>query len=144
MDMKLLIVNGPNLNLLGIREPEIYGHDTWQDIFLSMKSRFSGRVELHDCQSNHEGEIIDVLQRAHSEGFSGVVLNAAAFSHYSIAIADTIAAITIPVVEVHMSNVYARETFRHTSVIAPVCVGSIVGFGVDSYRLAIEALLNKV
>lgn len=142
--MKLLVVNGPNLNMLGTREPEIYGSATWDDMFLSIKSRFSGRVELHACQSNHEGDIIDILQRASSEGFSGVILNAAAYSHYSIAIADAIAAITIPVVEVHMSNVYARESFRHTSVIAPVCIGSITGFGVDSYCLAVEALLNRI
>lgn len=140
--MKLLIVNGPNLNLLGSRQPDVYGHTTWNDAFSAMKSRFSGRVDLCDYQSNHEGDIIDVIQRAEADGFVGIVLNAGAFTHYSIAVADAVAAVNIPVVEVHISNIYDREEYRRKSMISPVCAGSIVGFGLFSYNLAVEALMN--
>ncbi len=135
---KILIINGPNLNLLGKREPEIYGKSTFNEYFDLLKERFD--VELSYFQSNIEGEIIDKL---HEVGFSydGIVLNAGAYTHTSIAIADAIKAITSPVVEVHISNVFARESFRQHSFLSPVCIGVISGFGLKSYELAIKALL---
>lgn len=139
---RILVLNGPNLNLLGTREPQIYGYTTMDDIIEDLQNRFSG-IEIKYFQSNSEGEIIDKL---HAVGFDsqciGVALNAGAYTHTSLAIADAIAAIKTPVVELHISNVHARESIRHTSLISPVCRGVIAGFGVDSYRLAIEAILN--
>lgn len=139
---RILVLNGPNLNLLGTREPQIYGYTTMDDVIEDLQSRFSG-IEIEYFQSNCEGEIIDKL---HAVGFDsqciGVALNAGAYTHTSLAIADAIAAIKTPVVELHISNVHARESIRHTSLISPVCRGLIAGFGVDSYRLAIEAILN--
>ncbi|MDE6526577.1 MAG: type II 3-dehydroquinate dehydratase [Muribaculaceae bacterium] len=136
-----LILNGPNLNLLGRREPEIYGHDTLDDINRSIAAMLADGESLEARQFNGEGDIIDAL---HQAGFDadcvGIVLNAGAYTHYSYAIADAIAAIEVPVVEVHISNVHAREDFRRKSVIAPVCAGTISGFGADSYRLALTAL----
>ena len=134
--------HGPNLNLLGVREPEIYG-DTSMEAYIDSLRQRHPRVELDYFQSNHEGAIIDQL---HAVGFDnavdGIVLNAGAYTHTSLAIADAIAAIQTPVVEVHISNVNAREEIRHRSLIAPVCRGVIAGFGMDSYRLAIEALIG--
>ena len=134
---RILVLNGPNLNLLGTREPQIYGYTTMDDVIEDLQSRFSG-IEIEYFQSNSEGEIIDKL---HAVGFDsqciGVALNAGAYTH-----TDAIAAIKTPVVELHISNVHARESIRHTSLISPVCRGVIAGFGVDSYRLAIEAILN--
>ncbi len=139
---RILVLNGPNLNLLGTREPQIYGYTTMDDVIEDLQSRFSG-IEIEYFQSNSEGEIIDKL---HAVGFDsqciGVALNAGAYTHTSLAIADAIASIKTPVVELHISNVHARESIRHTSLISPVCRGVIAGFGVDSYRLAIEAILN--
>lgn len=139
---RILVLNGPNLNLLGTREPQIYGYTTMDDVIEDLQSRFSG-IEIEYFQSNCEGEIIDKL---HAVGFDsqciGVALNAGAYTHTSLAIADAIAAIKTPVVELHISNVHARESIRHTSLISPVCRGVIAGFGIDSYRLAIEAILN--
>lgn len=139
---RILVLNGPNLNLLGTREPQIYGYTTMDDVIEDLQSRFSG-IEIEYFQSNCEGEIIDKL---HAVGFDsqciGVALNAGAYTHTSLAIADAIATIKTPVVELHISNVHARESIRHTSLISPVCRGVIAGFGVDSYRLAIEAILN--
>lgn len=139
---RILVLNGPNLNLLGTREPQIYGYTTMDDVIEDLQSRFSD-IEIEYFQSNSEGEIIDKL---HAVGFDsqciGVALNAGAYTHTSLAIADAIAAIKTPVVELHISNVHARESIRHTSLISPVCRGVIAGFGVDSYRLAIEAILN--
>ena len=139
---RILVLNGPNLNLLGTREPQIYGYTTMDDVIEDLQSRFSG-IEIEYFQSNCEGEIIDKL---HAVGFDsqciGVALNAGAYTHTSLAIADAIAAIKTPVVELHISNVHARESIRHTSLISPVCRGVLAGFGVDSYRLAIEAILN--
>ena len=139
---RILVLNGPNLNLLGTREPQIYGYTTMDDVIEDLQSRFSG-IEIEYFQSNSEGEIIDKL---HAVGFDsqciGVALNAGAYTHTSLAIADAIAAIKTPVVELHISNVFTRESIRHTSLISPVCRGVIAGFGVDSYRLAIEAILN--
>lgn len=138
----ILVVNGPNLNLLGRRQPEIYGGDTLTEIEEWLESTADCRLVF--VQSNSEGAIIDAL---HRHGFAadcgGIVLNAGAYTHYSYAIADAIAAIEVPVVEVHMSNVHAREDFRRTSVIAPVCIGTISGFGKNSYALAIKALADK-
>ena len=138
--MNILIINGPNLNLLGKREPDIYGNQTFDD-FLNILKACYPEILFHYFQSNWEGEIIDKL---HEVGFeiSGIILNAGAYTHTSIAIADAIAAISAPVVEVHISNVYKRESFRHHSFIAPVAAGVISGFGLDSYRLAVEAILQ--
>lgn len=136
--MKIQIINGPNLNLLGKREPEVYGYQTFEDYFEELKTSYSN-IELHYFQSNIEGEIIDKI---HQVGFvyDGIILNAGAYTHTSIAIGDAIKAITSPVIEVHISNVYAREEFRHHSHILSSCRGIIGGFGMHSYKLAIEAL----
>ncbi len=136
---KFLIINGPNLNLLGSREPGIYGRKTMDDILDSLELHFSEAI-IDYYQSNHEGDIIDRLHQAAAEGYKGIALNAGAYTHTSLAIADAIAAIDIPVVEVHLSNIAAREEIRHTSLIAPVCMGVISGFGAKSYTLALEAL----
>ncbi|MFR0880748.1 MAG: type II 3-dehydroquinate dehydratase [Oscillospiraceae bacterium] len=139
---KVLVINGPNLNLLGEREPGIYGNDTYEALCdLIMDKAESLGVKCEVFQSNHEGAIIDKLHMAR-KNFDGVVLNAGAYTHYSYAIRDAIAAIQIPVVEVHISNVFARDEFRKTSVIGPVCRGSISGFGFGSYLMAMEALVN--
>lgn len=137
--MKIAIINGPNLNLLGKREPEIYGNKTFEEYFKFLEDEFKN-IELIYFQSNHEGAIIDKI---HEVGFhfNGIVLNAGAYTHTSIAIADAVSAITTPVVEVHLSNVFARETFRHHSYISPVAKGTIGGFGLQSYKLAIQSLL---
>ncbi len=135
--MDVHIINGPNLNLLGKREPEIYGSQSFEEYFEVLKEDFP-QFSLHYFQSNHEGRIIDYLQEI---GFSsdGVILNAGAFTHYSIAIADAIAAITTPVIEVHISNIFQRESFRHKSFLAGVCKGTISGFGLVGYKLALFA-----
>jgi 3-dehydroquinate dehydratase II len=137
--MKLIIINGPNLNLLGKREPEIYGAHSFDDYFKELQNKFSD-VDLSYFQSNIEGEIIDKL---HEVGFSydGVILNAAAYTHTSVGIGDAVKAIETPVLEVHISNVHAREEFRHQSFIAANAKGVIVGFGLKSYDLAIESFL---
>ena len=137
---KILIINGPNLNLLGTREPGIYGNETMADVIERLRSRFAD-INIDYFQSNHEGAIINRLHDADKEDFVGVVLNAGAYTHTSLAIADAISAISLPVVEVHISNIAARESIRHTSLISSVCRGIIAGFGTDSYRLGIEALL---
>ncbi len=139
-DKKYLIINGPNLNLLGRREPGIYGRKSMDEILDEVDSRFTD-VQIDYYQSNHEGDIIDRLQRADDQGYSGIALNAGAYTHTSLAIADAISSISVPVVELHLSNVFAREDVRHTSLLAPVCMGVISGFGDKSYILAIEALL---
>lgn len=137
---QILVLNGPNLNLLGKREPGIYGNDTMEASFAALQARFPD-VVLSYYQSNVEGELINKL---HEVGFSydGIVLNAGAYTHTSVALHDAIKAIATPVVEVHISNVYQRETYRHTSLITGACLGVIGGFGMDSYRLAIEALIQ--
>lgn len=139
--MKLLILNGPNLNLLGTREPDVYGSKTFEAFFEELRGDFP-QVELDYFQSNEEGAIVTRLHDADGV-YSGVVLNAAAYSHTSIAIADAIAAISVPVIEVHISNVFAREEFRRHSVIAPYCIGSISGFGLQSYSLAVRAFIHR-
>jgi len=141
MDTDLVMVlNGPNLNLLGTREPEIYGHDTLDSIADSLTDQASAlglRIDLR--QSNHEGHLIDWLQEAGSRGCLAVILNAGAFTHTSVALHDAIKAIKVPVIEVHLSNPHAREAFRHKSWIAPVARGTIAGFGARSYALALDA-----
>jgi len=141
---KVMIINGPNLNFLGKREPEIYGSDTLDDIIEYTKRETEKLdVEITDFQSNHEGEIIDVLYRAYDNGYDGIIINAGAYSHYSIAIRDAISSIKIPCVEVHLSNIHAREEFRHHSVISAVCTGMICGFGKQVYSLAVRVLCEK-
>ena len=136
---KIIIVNGPNLNLLGQRETDIYGNKSFEDFFNDLKNKFSS-VKIEYYQSNIEGEIIDKLQEV---GFSldGIILNAAAYTHTSVGIADAIAAIKTPVIEVHISNIYSREEFRHNSLISKNVKGIICGFGLQSYELALEAFL---
>ena len=136
---KIIIVNGPNLNLLGQRETDIYGNKSFEDFFNDLKNRFSS-VKIEYYQSNIEGEIIDKLQEV---GFSldGIILNAAAYTHTSVGIADAIAAIKTPVIEVHISNIHSREEFRHNSLISKNVKGVICGFGLQSYELALEAFL---
>lgn len=140
--MNILIINGPNLNLVGRREPGIYG-DKSIDAYLNSLFEKYGDISFVYFQSNHEGAIID---RLHEVGFDttldGIILNAGAYTHTSLAIADAIAAINVPVVEVHISNVHAREEIRHHSMISPVCRGVIAGFGLDSYRLAVESFIK--
>lgn len=140
--MKILIINGPNLNLLGMRQPEIYGAQSMEQ-YLDFLAECYPDIKIEYFQSNHEGDIIDELHRIGyaTDEYRGIVLNAGAYTHTSLAIADAIAAIKVGVVEVHISNVAAREEIRHKSLIAPVCRGTIAGFGMDSYRLAIEALV---
>ena len=137
--MKISIINGPNLNLLGKREPEIYGNQNFETFFEELKTKFP-LVELSCYQSNVEGEIINKLQEV---GFSydGIILNAGAYTHTSIAIGDCVKAITTPVIEVHISNTFSRETFRHQSYISPNAKGVIIGFGLQSYTLAIQSFL---
>jgi 3-dehydroquinate dehydratase-2 len=140
--MKILIINGPNLNLLGMRQPEIYGTESMEQYLEFLKECYK-EADIEYFQSNHEGDIVDQIQRVgyDIDEYAGIVLNAGAYTHTSLAIADAIAAVKLPVVEVHISNVAAREEIRRRSFIAPVCRGTIAGFGMDSYRLAIEALL---
>jgi 3-dehydroquinate dehydratase-2 len=140
--MKLLIINGPNLNLLGKREPSIYGHASFDDFFIDLKAKYP-TIDFEYYQSNVEGELINKL---HEVGFSydGIVMNAGAYTHTSIGIADAIAGIETPVIEVHISNVYAREEYRHISLMAKNCVGVITGLGLNSYRLAIEHFILNV
>ena len=139
--MKLQIINGPNLNLLGAREPDIYGNQTFDQYFEVLKSDFP-HIEFDYFQSNIEGELINIIQR---EGFScdGILLNAAAYTHTSVGICDAIKAVNTPVIEIHISNTYSRENFRHKSYISPVAKGIIVGFGLDSYRLGVESFLKS-
>jgi 3-dehydroquinate dehydratase-2 len=138
--MQILIINGPNLNLLGRREPEKYGHSSFEDYFKILKARFAD-IRFEYFQSNIEGEIINEIQKA-GFSFGGIIINAAGYTHTSVSIGDTIAAIQTPVIEVHITNIASREDFRHTSLIGRVCAGSISGFGLDSYRLAVEALIE--
>lgn len=137
--MKFLIINGPNLNLLGEREPGIYGTARMEDCLADLRRRYAGDEILY-YQSNIEGCLIDRLQQARTEGVDAAVLNAGAYTHTSVALHDCIRLLAFPVVEVHLSNVHARESFRHHSLIAAACKGVVCGFGLDSYRLGIEAL----
>ena len=137
--MKILFLNGPNLNLLGQREPEVYGRETLADIEVAVRKRAKQlKVKIDFRQSNVEGELVDWIQQAKGK-FDVIVLNAAAYTHTSIALRDAIAAVGLPTIEIHLSNVHAREKFRQKSLIAPVCCGQIIGFGSKSYVLAVEA-----
>ena len=138
---KILILNGPNLNLQGKRDVNIYGSTTFEEYIATLSARYAGRVEFDYFQSNIEGELINSIHESVGR-YDGVVLNAGGYTHTSIALRDAISAVTTPVVEVHISSILAREEFRHTSMIAPVAKGSIMGFGLDSYRLGVEALLE--
>ncbi len=138
--MKIQIINGPNLNLLGVREPSVYGNTSFTDYFLTLQKRFP-EIEFSYFHSNKEGELIDKIHEVGFD-FDGVILNAGAYTHTSIALGDAIAAIKTPVVEVHISNVHQRETFRHHSYLSANCIGVILGFGLDSYRLAVESFLG--
>ena len=139
--MQIMIINGPNLNLLGTREPDTYGNTSFQSYFDQLKTVFQA-LDLHYYQSNIEGEIINKL---HEVGFTydGIVLNAGGYTHTSVAISDAIAAIEVPVVEVHISNVHAREDYRHHSLLAKNCKGVVTGFGLKSYEMAIDSFLTK-
>ncbi|WP_305155588.1 type II 3-dehydroquinate dehydratase [uncultured Alistipes sp.] len=139
--MKILILNGPNLNLQGRRETGVYGTQPFGDFFTALQERYP-QVGLEYFQSNIEGELIDAVQQAEGR-FDGVVFNAGGYTHTSVALRDAVAAVSVPVVEVHISSILAREEFRHVSLLASVAVGSVMGFGLDSYRLGIEALLER-
>lgn len=140
--MKIIIINGPNLNLLGQRETAIYGDQNFEAYFESLKGGFES-VTLEYFQSNHEGELIDKI---HEVGFSydGIVLNAGAYTHTSLALADALKAVSSPAIEVHISNVFQREPIRHQSYLSPVCIGMISGFGMDGYRMAVSHFINNI
>ena len=141
---KILVLNGPNLNLLGTREPEIYGSLTLEDINERLRRRAEAAgLDMEYLQSNHEGVLVDAIQAARGR-VDYIILNAAAFTHYSIAIRDAIAAVDVPVIEVHLSNIHQREDFRHKSVIAPVVLGQITGLGAESYMAALEAIICRI
>lgn len=140
MERTILVLNGPNMNLLGAREPEKYGHTTLEELEVRLRHGFPD-VQLSFYQSNREGDLIDRLHQAYESGTSGVVFNPGAYTHTSVALRDAIKAIDLPVVEVHISNIHARESFRHFSYLAPVCAGQISGLGIEGYSLAIRWLV---
>ena len=141
--MKLLVINGPNLNFLGIREKGIYGYQDYNDLVNTIEKKADELgVSVSVFQSNIEGEIINEIQKAYFEKVDGIIINPGAFTHYSYAIRDALASIEVPIIEVHISNVHKREEFRHVSVTAPVCTGQIMGLGFTGYLLAMEALCN--
>ena len=143
--MKLLIINGPNLNFLGIREKGIYGTESYEGIVARLQEKAKQEdIELEVFQSNSEGKIVDRIQQAYHDRVEGIIINPGAYAHYSIAIRDALASVEVPKIEVHMSNVYKREEFRHTSVIAPVCTGEIVGLGSLGYFLAMDAMKEYI
>lgn len=143
MARQILVLNGPNLNLLGTREPEVYGSATLVDILAHLRNEFAGRADLSDAQSNGEGELVDALHDARTWA-EGVVFNPGAYTHTSVALRDAISACELPVVETHLSNVHAREEFRHTSMLSAVCLGVVGGFGRHSYTVALEGLLRHL
>lgn len=140
--MRLLVINGPNLNLLGKREPEKYGNQSLWDVENGLKKKFTD-VKFEFYQSNVEGELVNLLQKGMEGMIDGIILNAGGYTHTSVAIRDAVAALKVPVIEVHLTNTQAREEFRHKSLIAPVCRGTIAGFGVLSYELAVRALTES-
>lgn len=140
---KVLVIHGPNLDLLGQRETDVYGISTLQDINNQLEQLAQGnKVALTFLQSNHEGNIVDAIGKAPQEGFHAILINPAAYTHTSVAIRDAVSAINIPTIEVHLSNIYAREDFRHKSLIAPVSLGQVSGFGVQSYFLGLQAIIH--
>lgn len=142
--MKILVINGVNMNMLGVREPEKYGSLTLKELEKELFAySFELGIDIETYQSNHEGEIVEKIHSA-KDLFDGIVINAGAYTHTSVAIRDAINAVEIPTVEVHMTNIYKREEFRHHSYIAPVCVGQISGFGLDSYKLGLKAVINYI
>ena len=142
--MKILVIHGPNLNLLGMREPETYGVITLEQINQDLENFSKNHnIKTEFFQSNIEGELVNKIQEAGMKNFDGIIINPAAYTHTSVAIRDAISAIKIPVIEVHISNVYKREEFRHKSLTASVCKGQICGFGAQSYKLALQAFLNE-
>jgi len=143
MPRQILVLNGPNLNMLGTRQPEVYGSATLADIVADLRTDFAERAELRDAQSNHEGELIDALHAARTWA-DGVVFNPGAYTHTSVALRDAISACELPVVETHLSNVHAREEFRHTSLLSAVCLGVVGGFGRHSYAMALDGLLRHL
>lgn len=143
--MKILVLHGPNLNLLGTREPEIYGSQTLEEVdrdLVDLAREFGIALACH--QSNHEGELIDLIHQARQQAVKGIIINPGGFTHTSVALRDALAAVAIPAVEVHLSNIHARESFRQHSFIAPVAVGQICGFGAEGYKLALRAILSKI
>lgn len=141
--MRILVLNGPNLNMLGRREPDVYGSQTLSDIEQMLVRSFPGHA-LSFLQTNHEGVLIDRLQAAQDDGTEGIILNPGGLTHTSVALRDAVSSLSVPVVEVHLSNIHAREPFRHISLVAPVCVGQIAGLGPLGYHLAVEALANRI
>jgi len=142
--MTILVINGPNLNFLGIREKGIYGTENYDSLLQRLDNKAKElQIELQTFQSNCEGEIIDRIQQAYMDQVDGIIINPGAYTHYSFAIRDALASITVPIIEVHISNVHKREEFRHVSVTAPVCTGQVVGLGLMGYELAMEAIVNK-
>lgn len=145
MPKAILVLHGPNLNLLGVREPEVYGRRTLTQLNREVQAYGRRRGVRIECrQSNHEGELIDAIQTAERQGFAAIVFNPGAFTHYSLALRDAVAAVRLPVIEVHLSNIHAREEFRRHSVIAPAVRGQISGFGLQSYLLGVEAALGAI
>ena len=143
--MRLLLINGPNLNLLGVREPATYGHATLADVErLATAEAARLGAELAVYQSNHEGALVDRIHAARAEGVAGIVVNAGAYTHTSVALRDALAAAALPFVEVHISNVHAREPFRHRSYLSAIAAGIVVGFGIDGYRLAVQGLVQRL
>ena len=139
--MKILVLNGPNLNMLGIREPGIYGHATYADLQALIRAHAEKcGVTVSFYQSNHEGALVDTIQQAYYDGIQGIIFNPAAYTHTSVALLDALKSVAIPTVEVHLSNVHQREDFRHVSVTAPACIGQLCGFGAFGYVMAMEAL----
>ncbi|MFA7230649.1 MAG: type II 3-dehydroquinate dehydratase [Victivallaceae bacterium] len=143
--MKILIINGPNIQLLGKREPEVYGHATLDDLHKHLKcTAVELSVDIEFFQSNHEGDIVDRIAEAFNSGIDGIVINPAAYTHTSIAIHDALRGVNIPTVEVHISNILSRESFRHCSLTAPACLGVVAGLGIDGYEWAFRALVRRL
>lgn len=142
--MKIMVLNGPNINFLGIREKEVYGSQNYEEMCQYIKRNIKKEIELEIYQSNIEGELINLIQKAYFDKFDGIVINPGAYTHTSIALYDAIKSVSIPSIEVHISNIHKREEFRHKSFTAAACIGQICGLGSDGYILAIEFLYNKI